>query len=45
YEARDGKIAAVETFISQTGETAELRKQAQAENMGWYSAMTADMFT
>ncbi|MBN8944058.1 MAG: NAD(P)/FAD-dependent oxidoreductase [Rhizobiales bacterium] len=44
YEAKDGKIAAVETFISQTGETAELRKQAQAENMGWYSAITADMF-
>ena len=37
YEPKDGKIAAVETFISKTGETAELRKQTQQENMGWYA--------
>jgi NADPH-dependent 2,4-dienoyl-CoA reductase/sulfur reductase-like enzyme len=45
YEAKDGKIAAVETFISKTGETAELRKQTQEENMGWYAGIVADMFT
>jgi len=45
YEAKDGKISAVETFISKTGETAELRKQTQEENMGWYAGITADMFT
>ncbi len=45
YEAKDGKITAVETFISKTGETAELRKQTQDENMGWYAGITADMFT
>lgn len=45
YEAKDGKITAVETFISKTGETAELRKQTQEENMGWYAGITADMFT
>lgn len=45
YEAKDGKIAAVETFVSKTGETAELRKQTQEENMGWYSGITADMFS
>jgi NADPH-dependent 2,4-dienoyl-CoA reductase/sulfur reductase-like enzyme len=44
YEAKDGKIAAVETFISKTGESAELRKATQVENMGWYSAISADMF-
>ncbi len=44
YAAKDGRIAAVETFISKTGETAELRKQTQAENMGWYSAVIADIF-
>ena len=44
YEAKDGKIAAVETFVSKTGETAELRKQTQEENMGWYSGITADIF-
>jgi NADPH-dependent 2,4-dienoyl-CoA reductase/sulfur reductase-like enzyme len=45
YAAKDGKIAAVETFISKTGETAELRKQTQAENMGWYSGIVADIWT
>lgn len=44
YEAKDGKIAAVETFISKTGESAELRKQTQAENMDWYAGITADIF-
>jgi len=45
YEAKDGKIAAVETFISKTGEDAALRKQTQEENMGWYAGIIADMFT
>jgi NADPH-dependent 2,4-dienoyl-CoA reductase/sulfur reductase-like enzyme len=44
YEAKDGKIAATETFVSKPGETAELRKANQAENLGWYEAITADMF-
>ncbi len=44
YAAKDGKIGAVETFISKTGESAELRKQTQQENMGWYSGITADIF-
>jgi NADH dehydrogenase FAD-containing subunit len=44
YEAKDGKITASSTFISRTGETAELRKQTQAENMGWYAGIIADMF-
>lgn len=35
YEAKDGKITAVETFISKTGETAQLRKDPQVENIGW----------
>ena len=39
YEAKDGKIAAVETFVSKTGESADLRKQTQQENMGWYSGI------
>jgi NADPH-dependent 2,4-dienoyl-CoA reductase/sulfur reductase-like enzyme len=44
YEPKDGKIAAVETFVSKTGEKADLRKQTQEENVGWYSGITADMF-
>ena len=44
YEPKDGKIAAVETFVSKTGESADLRRQTQAENMGWYSGIIADIF-
>ena len=44
YEPKDGKIAAIETFVSKTGETPALRKQTQEENIGWYSGITADMF-
>ncbi|MCA3635284.1 MAG: FAD-dependent oxidoreductase [Methylobacterium sp.] len=44
YEAKEGKITASSTFISRTGETAELRKQTQAENMGWYAGIIEDMF-
>lgn len=44
YEPKDGKIAASSTFVSKTGETVELRKETQVENMGWYSGITADMF-
>ena len=45
YAAKDGKIAATETFVSKTGETAELRKQTQQENIGWYQGIVADIFT
>ena len=45
YEAKDGKITAVENFISKTNETADLRRQTQEENMGWYAGITADIFT
>mgnify|MGYP001255420315 FL=1 len=44
YEAKDGKIAAVETFVSKAGETPQIRKETQAENIGWYSGFTADVF-
>ncbi len=44
YEPKDGKIAAVETFLSKTDETPALRKQTQEENMGWYKAHRADIF-
>jgi NADPH-dependent 2,4-dienoyl-CoA reductase/sulfur reductase-like enzyme len=45
YEPKDGKIAAVETFISKTGEAADLRKQTQVENIGWYAGIVADIWT
>ena len=44
YEPKDGKITAVETFVSKTGEGSDLRKQTQAENMGWYQGIIADIF-
>jgi sulfide dehydrogenase [flavocytochrome c] flavoprotein chain len=44
YEAKDGKITATSTFVSKTGESAELRKATQAENMGWYAGIIEDMF-
>lgn len=45
YEPKDGKITATETFVSQPGESDALRKENQAENMGWYAGITADMFS
>jgi NADPH-dependent 2,4-dienoyl-CoA reductase/sulfur reductase-like enzyme len=44
YEPNDGRIAATSTFISQRNESAEVRKQTQEENMGWYAGISADIF-
>ena len=44
YEPKDGKIAAASTFVSQKGESAQLRRQTQEENMGWYAGIVADVF-
>jgi NADH dehydrogenase FAD-containing subunit len=44
YAAKDGKIATVDSFISKPGEAADLRKQTQVENMGWYSGISTDIF-
>ena len=44
YTATDEKIASVDSFISQTGETAELRATTYRESLGWYDAIVADMF-
>lgn len=44
YASKDGKIAAVQTFVSKNGETQAMRKEQQGENMGWYAGITNDMF-
>ncbi|KPP84720.1 MAG: Flavocytochrome c sulfide dehydrogenase, flavin-binding [Rhodobacteraceae bacterium HLUCCO07] len=44
YEATDEKIVSVSSFISQTGEDADLRKQTYEESIGWYSGIVSDMF-
>jgi sulfide dehydrogenase [flavocytochrome c] flavoprotein chain len=45
YEPKPDKITASETFLSKIDETAEIRKQTQAENIGWYAGIVADMFS
>lgn len=44
YEPTPEKIASVESFISETGEDAALRKATYEESLGWYAGITADMF-
>jgi NADPH-dependent 2,4-dienoyl-CoA reductase/sulfur reductase-like enzyme len=44
YEPTLEKIASVESFISQTGEDAALRKATYEESLGWYAGITTDMF-
>ena len=45
YEATPEKIAKVDGFISQTGESAEVRKATYEESLGWYEGITSDMFS
>ena len=44
YEAKAGKLEASGPFVSQKGETAEVRKQNWVEAEGWYSGIVADIF-
>jgi NADPH-dependent 2,4-dienoyl-CoA reductase/sulfur reductase-like enzyme len=44
YEPTPEKIASVDSFISQTGEDAALRKATYQESLGWYSGIVADIF-
>ena len=44
YRIVDGKIKAVEKFISKVGERAETRKQAARQAEAWYAAISADAF-
>lgn len=43
YEATPEKIAKVDGFISQTGESSDLRKATYEESEGWYTGITTDM--
>ncbi len=45
FEPRPDKITSTVPFVSQLKESADLRKQTQAENMGWYAGIVADIFT
>ncbi|MDZ4791859.1 MAG: NAD(P)/FAD-dependent oxidoreductase [Hyphomicrobiales bacterium] len=44
YEATSDKIREVQGFVSQPEDTAERRRQNYQESLGWYAAITADMF-
>jgi len=44
YEPREGRIAAIDSFVSQPRESEALRKDNQAENIGWYAAIIEDIF-
>jgi len=44
YEPTEEKIASVDSFISQTGESADVRRVTYEESEGWYAGIVADMF-
>lgn len=44
YEASDEGIVAIDNFVSQVGETAEVRAATYRESLDWYEAITTDMF-
>jgi hypothetical protein len=44
YAPADDKIKEVDGYVSQPGDTAEVRRQNYQESLGWYAGITADMF-
>ena len=44
YEATAEKIAKVDGFVSQTGESDDVRAATYQESIGWYDGIVADMF-
>ena len=44
YTAQEGVIASTGSFVSQGGESADVRKQTYEESISWYESMTLDMF-
>jgi hypothetical protein len=44
YQAGEDRIEAVDTFISQVGESDEVRAETYRESLGWYDSITSDMF-
>jgi len=44
YQATEEKIAKVDGFISETGESSEVRSETRAEADAWYASITEDVF-
>lgn len=45
YKAGAEKIDVVDKFVSQGGETDDVRKATYEESLGWYAGITSDMFS
>jgi len=44
YEPRDGKISAYDGFVSEVGESAELRREQRLEADAWYASIVSETF-
>jgi NADPH-dependent 2,4-dienoyl-CoA reductase/sulfur reductase-like enzyme len=44
YQPTEEKIASVSSFISETGESDEVRRATYEESIGWYAGIVSDMF-
>ena len=44
FEPGDGKIKAAPGFVSQKGESADIRKQNYKESIDWYAGIVGDIF-
>lgn len=44
YAPEENKLKAADSFISKTGETADIRQANYKESLGWYESITADIF-
>jgi sulfide dehydrogenase [flavocytochrome c] flavoprotein chain len=44
YTAKDGKVVATTSFVSKTGEDAQLREKSLKESNGWYAGIVAEAF-
>jgi sulfide dehydrogenase [flavocytochrome c] flavoprotein subunit len=44
YEPGDGRIKQATTFVSQRGESADIRKQNYKESIDWYAGIVGEVF-
>ena len=44
YTPKDAKLDPAQSFVSQKGEGADVRKENYQESLGWYESITAEMF-
>jgi sulfide dehydrogenase [flavocytochrome c] flavoprotein chain len=44
FKPEGGKIKALSTFLNKVGESAEIRRNAALQAVGWYAAFTHDLF-